>query len=456
MGKRNSQRVKLVPFDPGLARRRASIEPDSQCDCACFAMEGEDLPPLESPISFYLELTPHCNNRCPSCGNVFVERAAQAEFNSAKLPLSALEWIRILAKIKPFAHRLKLTGGEPTIHPEFEIIVREIDQMGVPFTLFTNARWREPYTLCQLLQDLEGLDGLLISLHGPERADHEAFTNVVGSFAETIANARLAIAAGFSVSFSCIITRRNWNRIDEMFSMAQQVGADSVVFNRYLGPDVAGLEAAPGELLAAVETISALRASGAPVKLGNCVPECFAATDQAGCLAGLAFFTVDPWGRARPCNHAPLICGDLQEQSVEEIWNSAGMSEWRNFCPEPCQNCPAFSTCRGGCKAQAMSSQLAADPLMDAFAKPPDPRQSGPWTFYEQARPLGHFERYPQQFGALLVRGNRLALISHQLHPVLNALDGQTTLRQIEETHGSAGLELVASLYEQGMIDFVS
>lgn len=90
---------------------------------------------------------------------------------------------------------------------------------------------------------------------------------------------------------------------------------------------------------------------------------------------------------------------------------------------------------------------------MDALSRPSGQHQSRRWTFYEQTRPVGSFERHSQRVGTLLVYGNRLALISHRLHPILDALDGQSTLREIEEAYGSAGLELVASLYEQGMIE---
>jgi len=192
------------------------------------------------------------------------------------------------------------------------------------------------------------------------------------------------------------------------------------------------------------------------VKLGNCLPECFAPNDQAGCLAGLAFFTIDPWGQVRPCNHAELVCGNILDQSVAEIWGSTNMAWWRDFNPEPCKTCSAFVQCRGGCKAQALATRSDADPLMRSPMNVPSKRQRQRWEFYEQARPLGRFDQHPEQFGSLLVSGNRLMPVSHNLLPILDQLDGQATLRQIEGEYGSAGLELVASLYDQGMVEFRS
>ncbi len=442
-------RVQLTSYDPGNPPRSTVMEPDSQCDCTCLSIAGTELPLLDLPVSFYLELTPLCNNRCPSCGNVFADRTAADPMPPA---MSAQDWEQILTRIAPTAQRLKVTGGEPTLHPEFEAIMESIDRLGIPFTLFTNGRWRDPDRTCRYLRRLNRLDGLLVSLHGPDASSHEAFTHVPGSFAETQANIRRAVAAGLPVSLSCVLTHLNWDRVSDMLHLAYELGAESVVFNRYLGADPIGLAPAPAALQVAIGAISNLRASGEPVKLGNCVPQCFASTGQTGCLAGLAFLTVDPWGRARPCNHATMICGDLRRQSLAEVWHSTTLAAWRDFRPEPCQGCSAFAICRGGCKAQAFACGLGIDPLLESPASLTMPQRRQRF-FYEQARPIGRFERTPQHNGTLLLRGSRLALVQKEAHPLLDMLDGQTTLQQVEQVHGMAGLGLIAALYEQNLID---
>jgi radical SAM protein with 4Fe4S-binding SPASM domain len=445
--------VALVPFDPGLPPRLTPADPDAQCDCACFAMEGEAVPPLRAPVSFYLELTPLCNSNCAGCGNVFTERGSQQKTGITPPPLSAGSWAQILKELKPYAYRLKLTGGEPTIHPEFETIVESVSSLQIPFTLFTNGRWQAPERLCSLLNCISCFDGFLVSLHGPTPTAHEAFTGQPGSFAETLTSIRMAIKAKLPVSLSCVITRHNWHLAEEMLKTATQLGADSVVFNRYLGPPTTGLAAGPEELRAAVRSIRALRAAGEHVKFGNCLPACFAPTDQAGCLAGIAFFTVDPWGQARPCNHASLVCGSLVQQSVETIWHSPVMGRWRALYAAQCESCAAFADCRGGCRAQALAYDQEADPLMGPALHSPPERPRVRWAFYDQARPVARFARRTEAFGLLLISGNQLFPVSYDRQPIVDTLDGQTTLQQIQAAHGTSGLALVASLYQRGMID---
>lgn len=446
--------VKLVPFAVDPPARLVSSEPDAQCDCACFTVEGQVLPVLQTPISFYLELTPFCNNRCPQCGNVFMPRRGQTGRHALPQPLKASQWAEILDKIHPYAYRLKLTGGEPTIHPELEAILANVARLSLPFTLFSNGRWPAPERLLTVLKSIPNFQGFLISLHGPTPDAHEVFTQYPGSFIETLTNIQKAIQMNLPVSLSCIITHHNWRHLERMLRIAKELGATNIVFNRYLGPEVAGLSPTPQELRSAALSVQALRADGEPVKFGNCFPQCFLPTGQTGCLAGVAFLTVDPWGQVRPCNHTSWVCGNLFLQSVEEIWNSPNMNRWRSQYADQCRNCAAFSTCRGGCRAQAFLLHQVLDPL----ASHPLPSSKGlavKWSVYEQARPLGRFVSRPENFGTLLLAGNRLFPVRRELQNVLTDLDGQTTMRQIQDRYGTAGLVLIASLYQQGMLELL-
>ena len=448
-------RVELVGHRPTLPPRLATVECDSQCDCACYALEGDEIPLLSAPISFYLELTPECNNRCPGCGNTFVERGGRAKGGDQARPLDAAGWSRVLERLQPHALRLKLTGGEPTLHPQFEAIVAEVAASGVPFTLFTNGRWQRPARTVCLLREMPGCQGLLVSLHGATAEAHEAFSGVPGSFAETLGSVRLALEAGLPVSLSCVITRWSWRQVGEMLNLARRLGVESVVFNRYLGPSLPGLGVSSGQLRAAVAQVAALRSVGEPVKLGNCLPTCFVDTGQAGCLAGMAFFSVDPWGQVRPCNHAPVACGSLLESTVEEIWQSPAMQAWRGRVPAGCASCPGLPTCRGGCRAQAILLGLEADPLT-AIAFPAveaeSPKRVG---LYREARPLGLFQRRQEPFGSLLVHGSRLLAVGRGQEMTLGLLDGSRTLHEIERTCGPAALSLIANLYHNGMVELL-
>lgn len=326
-------------------------------DCACQMTTSDELGAPAMPTIYALELTPVCNNRCPGCGNVFDSRTPKVP------PLSVPRWEAILDIIAPYVRKLKVTGGEPTLHPEFADVVRTIAARDIPFTLFTNARWPNPADVLTLLQDTPQCTGILVSLHGPDAQSHEAFSGVLGSFAEATANIRQAVDAGLTVATSTVLTKVNVHRVEETFTVSRALGAGHAVFNRYLGAPLPGMEPDPDQLRSAVRSVESLVRRGEPVRYGNPIPQCFAFNSSHGCVAGKAYCTLDPWGTMRPCNHSPTKIGNLFDQPLETLWHSEAMNTWRARTPSECQGCPDHAICDGGCKAMSELRAERCDPL---------------------------------------------------------------------------------------------
>ncbi len=418
-----------------------------QCDCNCACpIDGILTPVLSLPVAYYLELASTCNNQCPGCGNVdVVDRASLAR------PLDGKTWRGLIVRLASHAQQFKLTGGEATLHPAFAEIVRAIEDCGIPFTLFTNGRWPRPDALIRLLRDIAACEGLLVSLHGPDAATHEAFSGMPGSFDETVTNVRRATGAGLDVAASIVINHNNWDRIAETLDLALNLGANHVVCNRFIGAPVAGLTPSQAQLRAAIIAIESLRATGRPIRFGNCIPQCFETSSSRGCTAGSTFATIDPWGRMRPCNHAPLIAGDIRTQSIEEVWQGDGMARWRSLLPADCTLCPAFATCHGGCRAQAMLTDQVQDPLIRApLSAPLSPPHEV--RLYADLRPLGKFTRRLESGVDVLLHRSQIVPVPAGYDRLAPKLDGSLTLRQIERQYGSVAVDWAGVLYREGLV----
>lgn len=397
---------------------------------------------LSLPVLYALELTPDCNNACPACFNIFKD---------APSPLPVREWQIILDSITPHVHRLKLTGGEPTLHPDFPAIVQAIAQRNIEFTVFTNGRWQDPEHLLDCLVGVPQFVGLLVSLHGARAESHESFTSVAGSFEETVANIGRAVERGLRVTISAVLTTANLLELQDIVSLAQNVGARSVVFNRLLGAQATHLTLPDSQLIAAVQIIEQLRAKGLPVKHGTGIPQCLTPSSSNGCLAGVAYVAIDPWGNVRPCTHSRLICGNLLRQPLDEIWHSTEMERFRKAIPAACHTCAAFAQCHGGCRAMAMESESQTDPCMrsplDAVPVP------APLELPATACPLARYRLRQESFGYVLMRGNALIGIHASSWPLLECLDGKHTLADIQQRFGAAAVELVGTLYQKGLVE---
>jgi radical SAM protein with 4Fe4S-binding SPASM domain len=347
----------------------------------CLPSTSSPTHPTLHPTVAYLELTPACNNRCPGCSNTdfvadFATRALQPSFR--RPPLNGTDWERILDRMGPTVRFLNLTGGEATLHPDFEMIVTAIDRRGIDFAIFTNARWREPIRIIEYLSNLRHCKGLLISLHGVSAETHELFSGVTGSFVETVDNIALAVRAGLCVSTSTVITKQNISELTRVAQLSRLLGAQTAVFNRYLIPAVREEQPVGAEVLVdmvptrnelrlAVQVIEALRDkcdTQHQIDYGPCIPQCFVPSSSQGCTAGETFFAVDPWGNVKPCTDAPTYCGNLLTQTIGEVWNSEAMLRWRGAIPTSCQSCAALDSCRTGCRAMALASGTGRDPLM--------------------------------------------------------------------------------------------
>lgn len=331
---------------------------NAQCDCAC--PDGSCPEQVAAgPLIAHLELTAACNNSCVGCCNI---TTFGHDYNHPGI-MAEGQWATILSRLRPHLQRVKLTGGEPTLHYDFSRIVGLLNDMAIPFDLFTNGRWHNPDALVRLLTQSDCFGSCLISLHGPTASVHESFTGVADSFGETKKNILSAIGKGLPVVLSTIITQQNYFLTDDMLSLCEVLGCSHIVFNRYVGPFLPDISPSPQQLREAVQRVDALRSEGHRCKFSVCIPQCFTPSSSQGCMAGIAACTIDPWGNMRPCNHAPLIVGNLFRQGLEEVWYSRLMVQWRKS-PDVCHGCSAFSWCRGGCRAQALLSGENHDPLI--------------------------------------------------------------------------------------------
>lgn len=318
-------------------------------------------------IQIYLELTPACNSRCPGCLNEsfindFSRRTIKPEYRYP--PLSAEKWALLLDVLPLSLEKVILSGGEPTLHAEFEIILKSLEERDLDYAIFTNGRWPNPKRLINILENSAHFSGFLISLHGVDAASHDAFTGMSGSFCETLVNIRRAVASGLSVSLSTVITQENVNinTIDEFPRLALELGVTEISFNRYLYTNhrlakhpATVQPPSTSQLREAIQLIEGLRtryAGQLRIGYGPTIPQSFEPSSSRACSAGETSLVVDPWGNVKPCLHTALLCGNLLEQGFGSIWKDENLDMWRDM-----------TTNNGGCRAMALAWGKNQDPL---------------------------------------------------------------------------------------------
>jgi radical SAM protein with 4Fe4S-binding SPASM domain len=341
------------------------------------------------PRSLVFEVTQRCNHECLHCYNVWKNRAPYPRGE-----LSTADTIALLTRVldETGIREIALSGGEPLLRPDFGEIFDFLAGRGVAMTLITNGSLLDERAVARYATG--AMATFELPLLAADREIHDRLSGAPGAFDRaTAAMAELRLA-GAAVVGVFVATRLNLPGLAETLELAAALGLDAVMFNR-MNPGGAGvanlelLQATPAELEQALETLEAASAElELPVACAIPMPPCLIRTERFGrlsfgfCGAGTehSYFTIDPLGHLRPCNHSPTILGDLAKRTFAELAASPAMAAFSEAHPDFCAGCGLERTCLGGCKAAAEAacgSIAAMDPFLAAFcggALKPRPR----------------------------------------------------------------------------------
>ncbi|MCI5149360.1 MAG: radical SAM protein [Candidatus Electrothrix sp. MAN1_4] len=399
-----------------------------------------------APLSYAVELTYACNNSCTGCANIWGTRRQQV----------LTRWQDLFNRIAPpehpdkYAELIRLTGGEPTLHPEFSRIVDHVDSLGIAHVLFTNGRWSNPLSIIDLYQKQKNCLGMLISLHGSSPAVHNALVGDNNAFAETCTNIRQAADAGIEVFTNTILSKDSCEQVEDIIHLSQELGAEYAVFNRFLGNDNP-LQPTKEQLKQAVLLIEDLHKQGVSCRIGNCVPKCFAPNSTEGSNAGIEHCAISPEGLVRPDNLTSTVFGNIFEQPITEIWQSEQAQQYRQQIAPACLECVALSRCRGGDRSAALEQGQQQDALMSEPLYETEPKTvhlDPGW------KPIARFRIREESFGYLVTRYNWSIPVAFTAKPLLDAMNGKKTLAEIQKQFGNEGLDLIGRLYQEDCLIF--
>jgi MoaA/NifB/PqqE/SkfB family radical SAM enzyme len=187
-----------------------------------------------------VELTNRCNLRCQHC---FDERHAA----TGDLPLAILEKVLREGKDCGIDH-LSFTGGEPTIHRQFDEIVRRVCEAGYTFSFVSNGV-RIPQIYPLLVAYRSSFHGATFSLDGAREDTHDALRGN-GSYRQVMRAASICVFKNLPFALNMVLTARNRQEVGEMVELAARLGSGGIRFGHLMQtPDTAlhGLDLSPQE-----------------------------------------------------------------------------------------------------------------------------------------------------------------------------------------------------------------
>lgn len=116
---------------------------------------------VESIETYVLELSGECNCKCLFCYSISFDSLRKAPRRAA---LEGARWINALENLaNNGAKNVDFSGGEPTLHPDFEAIARRARQLGLYTILSTNGSTAHSKKIKRVIGRY--IDCIAISLH---------------------------------------------------------------------------------------------------------------------------------------------------------------------------------------------------------------------------------------------------------------------------------------------------
>ena len=188
-----------------------------------------DLPPgVPALRMFYLYLSAGCNLNCRHCW------ITPTFVNGKPVPAECLDTELIKQAVfeaKPLGlTAVKLTGGEPTLHPDFVRVVDFLFEQKLSLTMETNGTLIDQ-DIARHLADGNKLSHVAVSLDSPDPAWHDQFRGKRGAFDAAVRGIENLVAAGFKPQIIMSVVRDNAIQIEGLIALAVRLGANSVKFN---------------------------------------------------------------------------------------------------------------------------------------------------------------------------------------------------------------------------------
>ena len=333
------------------------------------------LPHLQSVI---FEVTQRCNHACLHCYNVW-QGEPVSQYPRGELDTRQTLFLLAKALEETDCRHVTLTGGEPLLRRDLPLILDFLRDRNVRVAVISNGRLLDERNAISLVERGVGLFELPLLSH--RREIHDRLSAAPGAWDSVLAAmVNLRLHRGKVVA-TFVATRLNIDDLYETIRLAFAFGARAIMLNRFNPGGRGRLHL--DELLPSVEQVRAALSVaeaasdefGIPISCSIPIQPCLidvSAFPHLGfgyCAAGTerAYYTLDPLGNVRPCNHSTMILGNLFEEPFGDLVSPERLKDFVSALPAQCSACGHRATCQGGCKAAAQvcyGSPEAVEPFL--------------------------------------------------------------------------------------------
>lgn len=314
----------------------------------------------------YFYLSQGCNLRCRHC---WIAPKYQTE--ETTWPSVDFELFKDILRqgMELGLSGVKLTGGEPLIHPNIEEILDYISETGLWLTIETNGTRCTPEIAKKIAKNNRPF--VSISLDAPDAETHEWVRGVADCFDAALEGVRNLVRVGVRPQIIMSVMRRNADKLEALVRLAEKENAESVKFN-LVTPTARGEQMQKsGETLSIKELIDLghwienTLAPASGIRIVYSHPTAFRPlsrifTQSDGRCGIFGIIGVLGNGKYALCGIGEtvpeLVFGHAETDSLADVWNhNPVLNDIRKGLPGDlkgiCNDCLMKSMCLGTCVA---------------------------------------------------------------------------------------------------------
>lgn len=168
---------------------------------------------------YWVRLTRACNNKCIFC----------LDSNSHNNTFYSYSYIckkikKSIDKKSKAKQRLILSGGEPTVNPNFIKVIAYGKKNGFDkIQAISNGRM---FSYLSFIKEAKvaGLDEITFSIHGHNKELHDKLTGIPGSFEQTLNGLKNALTLNFIVNIDIVLNNLNFPELEDIIKFFHGLG----------------------------------------------------------------------------------------------------------------------------------------------------------------------------------------------------------------------------------------
>lgn len=269
-------------------------------------------------LSFQIELTSKCNERCIHCYIPHEDKLYNIDDNLYYSVIKQLKDIGIIS--------ISLSGGEPMLHPNFLEFLKYAQDSDFYVKVFTNLTLLNEEIIKQMKNNRTSV---YVSLYSMNEINHDAITQMKGSFNKTKSNILKLIENNIPVYINCPIMDYNKNDYNEVYKWAKdlnlEVRVDYDIMARCdLTTDNLEHRLKTEEMKnIIINILDNNKENQKQIVSKELNKDKEYTSDRDLCGACITSCCIDAKGNVYPCTGWNYNCGNLNETSLKDIWEKS-------------------------------------------------------------------------------------------------------------------------------------